>query len=434
MSTTPDGAPFALPLVFTHSKHAYTNKYTCVLDNDSFTEILNEDFDSYVMTPWSWNKDDNVSDKLYLLPVAFAAVVMNILVIITFVREKMTSALDVILIGISVSDTLTVLIPCAATMFMYFDGIFPDYVSYENCKMWGYLTKYFPTITHNASIWLTLVLAYDRCVAIRHPFLIRRLCLPRTSVFAIVIVYIFATLGHLCRFLDTEYVPVKIIPSTYFDNLTVWIHNVSEEMANATINTIASDGYELDEFCNYVEGIETCKAVYTPVFGNFKYYEFCYYWFVILFVKFIPCTFMIILDTLMLKALRHAEHIRQVISTKNTHHIQASQSRVRYYESRRMTIIVVIAIVIVIVVEIPVGVILIFWTLAEIHDKEFISERNLNYVARIANMIVSISYPIIFLLYCCISAHFRASFSRLCCCLRNRCSRFLSANEEPSDL
>ncbi|XP_045163792.2 sex peptide receptor-like [Mercenaria mercenaria] len=436
MSTPPDGAlpAVALPLVFTHSSSAYTNDASCIVDNDSFTEILNEDFDSYVMTPWSWNKDDNGSDKMYLLPIAFATVVMNVLVIITFVREKMTSALDVILIGISVSDTLTVLIPCAATMFMYFDGVFPDYISFDNCMLWGYLTKYLPTITHNASIWLTLVLAYDRYVAISRPFLIRRLCLPRTSVFVIVIVYIFATLGHICRFIDTKYVPVKIVSASYLDNITALQYNISDRSATVTDITNSTGLYEMESLCNNADGIETCRAVYTPIFENFKYYEFCYYWFVILFVKFIPCTCMIIFDTLMLKSLRHAEHIRHITSTKNQYRVQSSQSRVKYYESRRMTIIVIIAIIIVIIVELPIGIILIFWTLSEIHDQEFITERDLNMLSRLANIIVSVSYPIILLLYCCISARFRAAFARLCCCVRNKCSRFIADNGDPSDV
>lgn len=369
------------------------------------------------------------------MPIAVVTLVMNILVIATFVREKMMSPLDVILIGISISDTLTVLIPTVATLFMYFDGVFPDYIAFDHCKLWGYLTKYLPTITHNASVWLTLVLAYDRYVAIRHPFLIRRLCLPRTSVCAIVIVYILATLGHICRFIDTKYVPVKIIPTPH--NSTSYLtYNRSDVTMNYTdITNKAVSISAVESMCNSAEGIKTCRAVYTPMFEDFKLYEFFYYWFVILFVKFIPCIAMTILDTLMLKSLRHAEHIRHIISTKNTDNVNTpSHSRTKYYESRRMTIIVIIAIIIVIIVEIPIGVILIFWTLAELHNKHFITEETLNDLSRIANTTIYISYPVIFLLYCCISARFRAAFCRLCCCARNTCSRFASERSTPSDL
>lgn len=392
------------------------------------SELLNEDYDSYVITPWAWNGTDGVAiGNMCLIPIAFVTLVTNVLVIATFVREKMMSALNVILIGISVSDTLTVLIPTIATLFMYFDGIFPVYIPFEYCRVWSYLTKYLPTITHNASVWLTFALACDRYVAIRHPFLVRRLCLPRTSVTIIVVVYICATLGHICRFIDTDYVPVKIISTSQIHNITRIVSYINYTNSNVTNTPLMADSIDLHSVCDSIEGIETCRAVYTPFFADFELYEFCYYWFVILFVKFIPCTGMIILDSLMIKSLRHAEHIRHIISTTALNHMQTqtpSQSRMKYYESKRMTVVVIIAIVIVIIVELPIGIILIFWTLAEIHDEQFITEKSLNLMSRVANFTVYFSYPLIFLLYCCISARFRAAFCRMCCCVRHKCPVF----------
>lgn len=329
------------------------------------------------------------------------------------------SAIDIILIGISISDTLTVLIPAAAIVYMYADGTMPDYIPFQYCQIWGYLTKYLPTITHNASVWLTVVLAYNRFIAIRHPFLLRRLCLPRRSVFIIIGIYILATVCHICRFLDTDYIPVKLV------SIKNW--NEAVEMSNLIFNqsgakdtshiSVEMNKDTLKDICESSEGIETCRAVYKPVFGDFQFYEFCYYWFVILFVKFIPCITMIILDTMMLRSLHHAEQMRTFMSVQNTNSNTGSPlTGSRFYQSRRMTVITIVAIIIVVLVELPIGVILIFWTLSEVHGQQLITERTLSLLSRVANYSVYISYPVIFLLYCCISAKFRSSFCRLCCC------------------
>ena len=385
------------------------------------------------MNPWAWNKKVELDiGKLPVVLIAIATLITNILVIVTFVREKMMSAINIILIGISVSDTLTVCVPAAAIVYMYADGLMPDFIPYEYCQLWGYLTKYLPTITHNASIWLTVVLAYDRFIAIRHPFLLRRLCMPKRSVFIIIVIYILATVCHLCRFLDTDYIPIKLVSLKSWNEAHISVHvyqNISDNELKQVKDT-------LSEVCRLSNGVDTCRAVYKPYFGDLEFYEFSYYWFVILFVKLIPCLTMIILDTLMLKSLHHAEQIRLFMSVQNLNTTTGSTIKgSRFYQRRRMTVITIIAIIIVVIVEIPISIILIFWTLSEIHGQEFMTEKTLSLLSRSANLSVYISYPIIFILYCCISAKFRSAFCCICCSLvKKKCSFFNSDGLEEEEL
>lgn len=348
------------------------------------------------------------------------------------------SAINVILIGISVSDTLTVIVPAAAIVYMYADGQMPDFIPYQYCQLWGYLTKYLPTITHTASIWLTVVLAYDRFIAIRHPFLLRRLCIPKKSVFIIFGIYIMATVCHICRFLDTDYIPVKLVSLKSWSEAARSEHQfikptVSQNITYRNLNNVKNT---LSEICRYSKGVETCRAVYKPIFGDFQFYEFCYYWFVILFVKFIPCLTMVILDTMMLKSLHHAEQMRNFMSVQNFNAQTGSAlNGSRFYQRRRMTVITIIAIIIVVIVEVPISVILVFWTLSEIHGHELITEKTLNLLARTTNYSVYISYPIIFLLYCCVSAKFRSAFCCICCRLaKKKCSVLDSNAPEEEEL
>ena len=409
--TTSTMAPKFSRLVFPPERKLYQSDIPCLFDNDSFSEILNEDFDSYVLNPWAWTKDGGTTVKALFLPVvATITIATNILFVSTFIREKMISATSVILIAIGVSDSLTVLIPSCAAVYMYVDGEFPDYIPYNYCRLWGYLTKYLPTITHNASVWLTLVLAIQRYLIISKPLHARRICVKRSSVSAIILIYVLAILSQLCRFLDTEYVPVKIVSAHL--NLTTGQNVATENSSQSNFSQISS--FSGEEICNSTKALSTCRAIYTAPFESFGiWYEFYYYWFVILFVKFIPCICLIVLDTLMLKGLRNSETFRQsTVVYAGDNKLQSARKYRR--ESRRMTIILVIVIIIVIVVELPIGVILVLWTLEMIHATSTLEEETLSTMARIANSIIYTSYPVIFILYSCMCVKFRRALCRIC--------------------
>ena len=415
-------------LVFPRETNIYKTHIRCLYDNDTFTEILNENLDSFVMNPWSWTQHDSIAWLIAIfLPVITAVtVVMNAVFIYIFIREKMLSANYIILMAMAVSDSLTVLIPTCAGYYIYSNGELPDYIPFEQCRLWGYLTKYVPTITHNASIWLTLVLAAQRYLIIRKPFIARRLCVRRTSVSAIIIVYILAILSHLCRFLDTDYVPVTIIPVEL--GTSTGYTAAAENSSQALFEIIPSKTTE--QMCNSSRAIHTCRAVYTEAFSSFgEWYEFSYYWFVILFVKFIPCTCLIVLDMFMLQSLRHSERFRYNIALFDNDQVQNLRSKRR--ESRRMTIILVVVIVIVIVVELPIGAILVLWTLDSIHSTATVTEETLSSMARIANAVIYVSYPIIFMLYCCMCIKFRRALCRFFCHRKRTRSGHESSSSDP---
>ncbi|KAH3829203.1 hypothetical protein DPMN_131196 [Dreissena polymorpha] len=405
-------------LVFTPSA-SYHTAHDCIYDNDSFTELLYEDFDSYVISPWQWVEDHEIDVlSIFIVLFAIATVVMNVCVIVTFVRQKILAAFNIILLGISVFDTLTVLVPAVAEVTVLFLGQrLPKDISVEQCQAWAYMTKYLPTIAHNASVWLTVGLAYDRYIVVKRPFISKRKYTRKRSVIMICVVFLLAVLSNLCRFFDTDYMNVKIVSA---ENVMEMIreskeHNFENVTVNVDFGQISKE--LLEQTCRSSKGHTSCRAVYKPFFRDFKLYEFCFYWFVIIFVKFIPCITLLILDTLMLRALRKAEKLRHNISYHSS--IAADTmpgGRKRFFnESRRMTVLLFVAIIIVAVVELPMGFVLMFWTLAELHGQKFMSEETLSDLSRTANICVYVSYPFIFLLYCCISAKFRAGFCRLCC-------------------
>ncbi len=174
--------PRTAPLVFTRDVKGNAG-VKCFYDNDTFAELLYEEVDSYVLNPWNWRKS-GVTAQFFIdiLPcIAISTLILCAVIIMTFIRGKMLNSVNVILVGIAVSDALTVTIPSFAVLYMNFDEM-PDYIPFEYCRLWGYLIKYVPTITHNASIWLTIVLAVERYLIVRHPMLARKYCTRRKSI------------------------------------------------------------------------------------------------------------------------------------------------------------------------------------------------------------------------------------------------------------
>jgi ABC-type Fe3+-siderophore transport system permease subunit len=73
---------------------------------------------------WTWvDPDGGTPHYVFILPiVAFIALVCNILIITVFVKQKMMSTTNIIMTGIAISDTLTVMSPTPLLIYIYGSG------------------------------------------------------------------------------------------------------------------------------------------------------------------------------------------------------------------------------------------------------------------------------------------------------------------------
>lgn len=114
---------------------------------------LDEEFDSFVLHPWAWVEADlTIPFYVYLVPVLAALTLCsNTLMLAVFVRERMFSSINLLMIAIGVSDTLHVIFPSPFLLGLYFSDVSP-FIPNHLCRLWDYLAKYIPEITHTASI------------------------------------------------------------------------------------------------------------------------------------------------------------------------------------------------------------------------------------------------------------------------------------------
>lgn len=333
--------------------------------DDDLAEVLDADFDSYVLNPWTWvDPDGGTPHYVFILPiVAFIALVCNILIITVFVKQKMMSTTNIIMTGIAISDTLTVMSPTPLLIYIYGSG-HAHIIPFDLCVYWEYLMKNICSVTHTASIWLTMYLGINRYLGVCHPFVMRRRCNTKTTVETIFFIYVLSVLFHLCRFIDTKYVP---------------------EYTGSNVTNI------------------TCSARHADWLNDReKLYECIYHWCHIVCICVIPCATLVILDTIMLRQIRKSETQRSVYLSKN----QSVINKSRHRESIRTTKIIVTILAMVCLLELSLGTLLVLWTLSMMGFMT-IPEKYLGFASTLVNFCIYISYPFIFFLYCWLSTRFR---------------------------
>ncbi|KAJ8320453.1 hypothetical protein KUTeg_002040, partial [Tegillarca granosa] len=345
-----------------HQQQIFTEIHKTQNGDNYIDEIIGEEYDAFVIHPWAW-KEPELEVPWYVMVYRHS-------------QERLLSSMNMLLIGIAVSDTLTVLLPTPLLLYLYAINNIPE-VPYDLCRPWDYLTKYAPVVTHSASVFITLCLAVHRYICVCYPFYARRMCTRRKSALAITISYFVSVLIHLCRFFDTEYLKITVQHSVRNETITI------------------------------------CRATHAKwLQGNEIVYECIYYWVYITIVKLVPCFSIIVFDTVMLKQMRKADNRRiEMASESGSEHQE--NGRHRHKESRRITWIIICIVGIVCLVELPLAIVLIIWTITILNLNVHLPEVHLAKASLFLNLLIYASYPIIFLFYCFMSRRFKNGVKNL---------------------
>jgi len=135
-----------------------------------------------------------------------------------------------------------------------------------------------------------------------------------------------------------------------------------------------------------------------------------YYWFRVIFIHLIPCSALVVLTALLVNAMRKAQDRRQLLLKQN----RRSESR-RLAESNWTTLMLVAVVVVFLVVELPLAVLLIMLILGNTFDMEIIDVSSNEVATLFVNMIIVLSYPFNFVIYCTMSRQFRSTFRSMFC-------------------
>ena len=310
----------------------------------------------------------------YVVPLlAIIVLIANVIVIVVLRRQQTYGASQAGLVSVAISDTLTLLLP--APFYFYQYGLKHYFVDYVLCEPMDWISLYLPTITHTASIWLTVLLTAQRYLYVCHPFVAREMCTLRNTTISIVLTYVIACITHIVRVSVFDYVQFE-----YYDP----VRN---------------------------ESAVTCDRVYQE-WLNYDHYMVFYMMIRIILIQFVPCIVLIVLNVKIIGGLQDVVNKKMRLHNKSENSISAVK------ENTRVTIMIVFMAAVTLLVELPSGVILCFYMSPILSNVQLFDVNTLNSMQIIANLVIIFSYPMNFFIYCSMSAEFKHTLYELCfaCC------------------
>ena len=220
----------------------------------------------------------------YLSPIlVFLTIINNSLVCVVLLKRHMRSPTNALLVAMAISDMFTGVFP--VPIFIHFFGTdrFWEYIPFQWCLAYKYLSELIPTVFHTASIWLTMALAIQRYIYVCHSFKARTWCTVENVIRGTVLIYVLAFLSQLCRFLENYPLAVEV-PSAVSPNKTVTgcvmvFHRWAESSKN-------------------------------------MYYNI-YYWFRVIFIHLVPCISLVVMNALLIYAMKMAQKRRMLLLRQN---------------------------------------------------------------------------------------------------------------------
>ncbi|XP_055867246.1 sex peptide receptor-like isoform X2 [Biomphalaria glabrata] len=331
--------------------------------------------------PDGYRLDENTTSSYaviingYISPVlVLLTVINNTLVCIVLLKPHMRSPTNAILIAMALSDMFTGLFPVPIFIHFYATERLHEFVPYNWCYAVKVFMEYIPTIFHTASIWLTMALAIQRYIYVCHSFKARSWCTIRNVIYGTVAIYVIATLSQILRFFENDVTEVYI--ASLLDNQTV---------------------------------VSTCSMTYRPwIKDHVNTFFGIYYWFRVIFINTIPCVSLVVMNALLIYAMRVAQQRRMQLLRQN----KKSESR-KLKESNCTTLMLVAVVGLFLLVEFPLGILMLCLIIKETFAVSLVSESTLPVASLFSNFCILLSYPLNFFIYCGMSKQFRETFKRL---------------------
>lgn len=139
-------------------------------------------------------------------------------------------------------------------------------------------------------------------------------------------------------------------------------------------------------------------------------YYSSYYCVRIFFIHVMPCAILIILNVLLMGALRKAQKRRDVLLSKNTQKNQCKKLR----DSNCTTMMLIVVVSIFLCVEVPFAVVTSMHVISQVwHIEGLLDYYVANVLVLFLNFFIVLSYPINFAVYCGMSRQFRQTFKEL---------------------
>lgn len=208
-------------------------------------------------------------------------------------RKEMISSTNSILTGLAVADLLVMVdyIPFALHMYTKIGSELN-----QNSYSWAvfiYFHSIFSQTFHTISIWLTIMLAVWRYIAIKFPQRNRILCTKKNTSIAIMLAY------AVC--------PILCLPIYFAMNIVERPQDIlKDELKNTTLDQTNNTNVSVNHETMYVIEMTDNNDLLTAIF-----------WIYSVFIKLIPCVVLSILSVLLILKMKSSDRRRQKLLKKS---------------------------------------------------------------------------------------------------------------------
>lgn len=292
----------------------------------------------------------------------------NISICIVLNKRHMRSPTNVILMSLAVSDMLTGVFPLPVYLARNFPPVFIRYQNNICLSVTIFiLSVVLPTISHTASIWLTVILAIQRYIYITMPVRVDHICTIRNSIRMViaVIIFSFSFNGPL---ISPKFVRFSLVCS---DN-TQYI----------LVMKCHSSGSRL---------------------------MIVYYLSRLIIMHVAPCALLLSFSILLIIAMKKVALRRRKLLNLS----KKAESRMLGWDSNTTSRMLVVVVTIFLIVEIPNAIFITTYTISKMMSRRLLSDEVLAKLTYVCNLGTVISYLFNFFVYCAMSKQFRETYKTL---------------------
>lgn len=294
----------------------------------------------------------------------------NLFVIGGFLRKRMRTPTNIILVFIAVSDSLTGLVTLPATFHIFTNHHFLLTKDWCNAAM---ITRlYISRAFHTVSVWQTLLLGVHRFLQVRWPNLAQKVCTTKKTLIMIFFIYVAAFLVHSFHAFDPK----------VHEGFCVW---------------------RLPAECGW-----SCA----------------YIWITLLLCHLLPCIALIVLAANMMRALN---------KLNNNIDMHTGVNR-RKERNRKVTLVVVLIVLIFLIPELPYGIFYLMIVTLRHSNKNIFPLRTNRIVHTAYEILLIVSYHLNFWVYCLMIQSFRNLMKQVVRLLSCRPVNFERLQDEGSSL
>ena len=306
-------------------------------------------------------------------PVVVFTIFSNTLTCIVLQKKHMRNPTNLLLLSIALLDMFTGISRLPFDIYYYTLGYYKEYVPYHLCRITDLGRHVLPRTIHTASIWITVVLVVQRYICVCHPHVAKRWCTIPITISCIIITCTLAFPMNIVGFIQYEF-PAIEVPSL------------------------------LDPSKN----ITSCSKIISFLIGDFSSIIYMYeVWFDTIFVRFIPCFSLLVLNSVLIRTIRQAAKRRRMLLSQN----RTTESR-SLSESNRTTMLLVMVVGLFLMVELSAGVRYVIWIIKTTCNVN-ISWTTYYMLSQITHFFMYLSFPLNIFIYCGMNRQFRETFKSL---------------------